>query len=279
MRRQFLLALLVGASVLVLLPVTAASAKTRTPDRHHRAVSVKVVKVKPHAIIIRVAVDRDDANLLCQSDLRTMGLRPFIVRFAMRHDVAMALARCIANRAAARSALLERASGTSTLTSTTIPAKTTTATSGTVSVPASASLQGTITGGRPLATGTAAVALSADWSQRHTNGVAGELCAPATGTATFTGSTAKSAAVAPASGTITMSLTGTLCAHAGTTSVPSAAGSSSSFFAGNYSITSATGVTTATTAAAGSVVGHGRIAVSIQPNGMTKLVAVGGLHS
>lgn len=276
MRGKLLQALLVGACVL-LLPPAAASAKSGNPGRHDRNVRATVVKVTPHAVIIRIALGRDDANLLCQSDLRTTGLRAFILHFARHHDLPFALARCIGTTGSYRPALLERASGTSTLTSTTISVKSTAANVGTVSVPAGASLNGTITSGHPLATGTAAVTLSADWSKRRANGVAAEMCAPATGTATFTGSTARSTAAPAAPGTITMSITGSLCTHTAKTTIPSTSGNAA-FFAGAYTVTAATGVGTATTAA-GSIVGHGRIALSIAPNGATSLVAVGGLRA
>lgn len=271
MPRISLLTFAVALCAVVAVP-TAASAKDKRPTTHH-APTVSV-RTNPHAVVIRIAIDRDDANLLCQSDLSGLGARAFIVRWAIRHDLRTALSRCQAARERFRSALVERGSGPATVTTTSLATATTAATTTTTaarSVPASISVQATLTGARPLASGTATVSLSANWTTHTRRTGVQTVCAPTTGSATLSGTTVKTAAAPAAPGTIVMSLTGTLCANGTTASTTGA-----SVFTGAYTITSGTGVASTTAA---SVVGHGRFALSLGSNNTAKFVAAGGLHS
>jgi len=265
--RSTVLTAAVIACLGVLVAVPTASGKTRHPTRQHAAATR--VRVAPHVIVIRIVVDRDDARMLCKSDLDSLGLRVFIVRWAARHDVKTALSRCEAMRERFRSALVERGSGTASVTTTTLATTATTAPSAATprSVPASVTVQGALSGVRPLTGGTANVTLSADWSQVRSTG-SGVLCAPATGSVTLNGPVAKSAAAPAATGTIAMTLTGKLCQQAGT------ARPSGADFAGTYSVVSGTTVGTASAAATG----HGRFALTLGADNAARFTAVGGLH-
>jgi len=227
------------------------------------------VRVKPHAIIVRITLDLDDANLLCQSDLRGLGARAFVARWALRHDIRSALARCVAGTRNFHPPLLERAGGTAAVTTTTTPAASTSTAASPLTVPSSISIQQTIARGRPLATGTSATTITANWLERSHNGLGG-LCAAATGTTTYTGSTAATQSTPASPGTVTASLTGKLCENG------KSGATNGWYFVGRYTITSGSGVTaTAATTAAG----HGRFAIAISPTNAVKSVAVGGLHS
>jgi hypothetical protein len=248
----------------VLVAVPTASGKTRHPTRHHATVTR--VRVAPHVIVVRIVVDRDDARMLCRSDLESLGLRAFIVRWAARHDVQVALSRCEATRERFRSALVERGSGTATVTTTTVSAATTAQAATPRSVPASVTLQGALSGARPLTGGTASVTVSADWSQMRNTG-SGVLCAPATGSATLNGPVVKSAAGSASTGTIVMTLTGKLC-QAGTATA-------SASFAGTYAV----GAGTTVGAASAAATGHGRFALTLGAGNAARFTAIGGLHS
>lgn len=264
MSRSTVLTAAVIACLGVLVAVPTASGKDRHPTRQHDAATS--VRVAPHVIVI--VVDRDDARMLCRSDLDSLGLRAFIVRWAAKHDVKTALSRCESTRERFRSALVERGSGTASVTTTTVSTPTTAQAATPRSVPASVTVQGALSGVRPLTGGTANVTLSADWSQVR-NTASGVLCAPATGSATLNGPVAKSAAAPAATGTITMTLAGKLCQQAGT-----AAHASGADFAGTYSVASGTTVATASAAATG----HGRFALTLGADNAAKFTAVGGLH-